>query len=61
LPKAGGRWNTYEITMRGGRIVVVLNGRKTVDMQDSRHARGSFALQWARGTIKFRKIAIRPI
>ena len=61
MPKAGGKWNTYEITMRGTRLVVVLNGQKTVDFQDSKLASGPFALQWGRGTIKFRKVEIKPI
>jgi hypothetical protein len=61
MPKAGGKWNTYEITMRGARLVLVLNGQKTVDFQDSKLASGPFALQWGRGTIKFRKVEIKPI
>ena len=40
---------------------VVLNGVKTVDVQDAKLASGPFALQWGRGTIKFRKVQIRPI
>ena len=31
IVNAEGKWNTYEITMRGDHIVVVLNGTKTVD------------------------------
>jgi hypothetical protein len=61
IPKAGGKWNTYEITMRGPHLVVVLNGQKTVDTQDPKFASGPFALQWGRGTIKFRKVQIKPI
>jgi hypothetical protein len=61
MPKAGGKWNTYEITMRGSHLVLVLNGVKTVDIQDSKFASGPFALQWGRGTIKFRKVEIKPI
>ena len=61
MPKAGGKWNTYEITARGTQLVLVLNGVKTVDVQDSKLASGPFALQWGRGTIKFRKVQIRPI
>ncbi len=30
MPKAGGKWNTYEITAKGRQITVVLNGQKTV-------------------------------
>jgi hypothetical protein len=61
MPKAGGKWNTYDITMRGPHLVVVLNGQKTIDTQDSKFASGPFALQWGRGTIKFRKVEITPL
>jgi len=61
MPKAGGKWNTYEISAKGSRLVVVLNGTKTVDVDDSKFASGPVALQWGRGTIKFRKIEIRPL
>jgi hypothetical protein len=61
MPKAGGKWNTYEITARGTHLVLVLNGQKTVDTQDSKLASGPFALQWGRGTIKFRKVEIKPL
>jgi hypothetical protein len=61
MPKAAGKWNTYEITAQGSHLVVVLNGQKTVDVQDSKHASGPFALQYGSGTIKFRKVQIKPL
>ena len=61
MPKAGGKWNTYEITMRGTHLVLVLNGQKTVDTQSAKFASGPFALQWGRGTVKFRKVELRPL
>jgi hypothetical protein len=61
MPKAGGKWNTYEITARGSRLILVLNGAKTVDVEDSKLASGPIALQWGRGTIKFRKVEIKPL
>lgn len=61
MPKAGGKWNTYEITARGDQLILVLNGEKTVDVRDSKLASGPFALQWGRGTIKFRKVEIKPL
>ena len=61
MPKAGGKWNTYEISARGGRLVLVLNGVKTVDVEDTKLASGPIALQWGRGTIKFRKVDIKPL
>ena len=61
MPKAGGKWNTYEITMKGSHLILVLNGVKTIDVQDTKFVSGPFALQWGRGTIKFRKVEIKPI
>jgi hypothetical protein len=61
MPKAGGKWNTYEVTARGDHLVVVLNGVKTVDVRDAKLAQGPVALQWGRGTIKWRKVEIRPL
>ena len=61
MPKAGGKWNTYEITARGKRLTLVLNGVKTVDVEDGKLARGPIALQWGQGTIRFRKVEITPL
>ncbi|HEY3049253.1 MAG TPA: DUF1080 domain-containing protein, partial [Polaromonas sp.] len=61
MPKAGGKWNVYEITAKGPRLTLVLNGVKTVDVEDRKLTSGPVALQWGRGTIKFRKVDIRPI
>ncbi len=61
MPKAGGKWNTYEITAKGTRLVLVLNGVKTVDIEDSKLASGPIALQWGRGVIKWRKVEIKPL
>jgi Domain of Unknown Function (DUF1080) len=60
-PKAANRWNTYEITARGERMVVVLNGQQTADGHDSRRHSGPIALQSAAGTIRFRKVQIRTM
>ena len=59
--KVGGRWSTFEITARGGRLTVTLNGVKTVDAQDTKHAQGPFALQHAAGVVKFRSVQIRAL
>ena len=61
MPKAGGKWNSYEITAQGPHFVVVLNGQKTVDAQDSKHASGAVALQYGSGVVKFRKVQIKPL
>jgi hypothetical protein len=61
MPKAGGKWNTYEIDVRGQRISVWLNGDLTVDVVDKKFARGPLALQHGAGVIKFRKVQIKPL
>jgi Domain of Unknown Function (DUF1080) len=62
MPKAAGKWNTYEITAQGPHLVVVLNGEKTADVQDSTHLNaGPFALQYGSGVVKFRKVQIKPL
>ncbi len=66
--KAGGHWNTYEITAKGTQFIVKLNGVQTVTAQDGKHASGPFALQYGPGVkgaqsgpIKWRKVQIRPL
>jgi Domain of Unknown Function (DUF1080) len=69
MPKAGGKWNTYEITAKGSQFTVVLNGVKTVDgARDSKIASGHIALQYGVGApgtgpgiVKFRKVEIRRL
>ncbi len=72
MPKAGGRWNSYEITAAGDTFTVVLNGQKTVDRaRDARFATGRIALQHGLGVpgpggavndggvVRFRKVEIK--
>jgi hypothetical protein len=61
MPKAGGKWNTFEITAKGRHIVVVLNGQKTVDFNNGMFEQGPFTLQYGEGVIKFRKVAVKPL
>ena len=60
-PKAADRWNTFEITALGDRLVVVFNGQQTVDVRDTKYRSGPIALQSAGGTIRFRKLQIRAL
>ncbi|HXF66367.1 MAG TPA: DUF1080 domain-containing protein [Burkholderiales bacterium] len=68
MPKAGGRWNTYQIYAKGTELTVKLNGNVTVSIQDKTHASGPFALQFGSGAkgapggpIKWRKVMIKPL
>jgi hypothetical protein len=72
MPRAGGRWNTYEITAAGDAFTVVLNGQKTADaVRNARFATGRIALQKGlgvpgpggtpneAGVVRFRRVEIR--
>jgi Domain of Unknown Function (DUF1080) len=67
MPKAVGQWNVFEITAKGTQLTVTMNGVQTANVQDSKHARGPIALQYAKGAspnagfIKFRKVDIKPL
>ena len=62
VPKTGGRWNVMEITAKGDRLTVTVNGQRTVDnVQDGKHARGRITLQYGAGVVKFRKVEVRAI
>ncbi len=64
--QTAGKWNSYDITLEGSRIVVKVNGNTTVDARTDRFTSGTIALQAngpgsAGGTIRFRNIRIRPM
>jgi hypothetical protein len=61
FPKAGGQWNTYEIMLQGEHLMVTLNGVQTAHAMDSQFASGPIALQWARGTVRFRSMQIQAL
>ena len=57
----GGKWNTIDITARGPRMTVLINGQKMVDVQDNKHATGPIALQYGAGTVKFKNVRLRTL
>jgi hypothetical protein len=61
MPKAGGKWNTYEITAKGRQITVVLNGKQTATLHNGLFVEGPFTLQHGDGVIKWRKVAVKPL
>jgi hypothetical protein len=58
---AGGRWNTYDIIARGSHLKVVLNGVRTVDVEDGKLADGRIVLQYRGGVVRFRSVRIAPL
>jgi len=59
--KAGDQWNTFDITANGSKIVVMLNGVKTSELDHKQFAIGPIALQHGSGVIKFRKVQIKKL
>lgn len=71
-----GEWNTFEITMRGRHVVIVLNGEKVIDapLPDFFPEKGTIMLQhhgafdeasgkwgWAASTVQFRNIFVKEL
>jgi hypothetical protein len=76
VTKPPGQWNSWEITARGSRISIVLNGQKIIDADLScetkarqekgpalaeRPLKGHIGFQNLNGTIIFRNIMIKPL
>jgi hypothetical protein len=61
--KPFGQWNRFEITMRGDRVTVVLNGEKVIDRAQlpDLPATGPIALQHHHDPVDFRNLFIRPM
>jgi hypothetical protein len=50
-----------EISARGPRMTVKMNGEQAVDVSDTAFTHGPVALQYNAGTIRFRKVMVRPL
>ncbi len=66
--KAGGKWNTMEITAMGDELTVVFNGTVTAYTRNSQFKEGPFSLQYGAldkgapsGPIKWRKVQVRQL
>jgi len=57
----GNKWNTLEITAKGPRLMVRMNGMQMVDVEDKKFARGPFALQAGVGVVRFKNVQIREL
>lgn len=59
--KEPGQWNRYEITLKGGKIVVKVNGEKVNQAHDCDVQCGQIGFQSEGGEIHFRKITLKPV
>ena len=57
-----GRWSSYDVTARGGQLVVRVNGVTTAILDDADPTPGFIALQrWGRGEVRFRRLRLEPL
>jgi hypothetical protein len=61
MPKAAGKWNTYEVTAKGREITVTLNGKQTAKLHNALFEEGPFTLQYGSGVLKVRKFAVKKL
>lgn len=61
MPKAGGKWNTIELTAKDRQLTVVFNGQKTVEARSGMWVEGPIGVQHGQGTIKVRKLVVKPL
>jgi hypothetical protein len=59
--KTPGQWNTYEITMDGGSMSLVINGKKVNEATDCDVLAGPIGLQSEGGEIHFRNVHVTPL
>jgi hypothetical protein len=59
--KAANKWSTMLITAQGPRMTVTMDGVQAVDVNDTTFPDGPIALQYNSGTVKFRKVMIKPL
>lgn len=56
-----GEWNSYEITVKDGRVSLVFNGEKVNEGTDLEPRRGAVALQSEGAEVHFRNISIQDL
>jgi hypothetical protein len=59
IEKPLGEWNQYEITCRGGDIILVVNGKKVNEGRNGNLKKGKIALQSEGAPIEYKDIEIR--
>ena len=60
---ADGKWTSVDITAQGTKLIVVMDGQKTVEIDHTGHTRGPIALQYGQGAkvVRFRNVRIRTL
>lgn len=57
-----GKWTSFDVTVKGDKLTVVVDGKRVVDAKDSKYKRGVIALQYdGDGVLRVRNIRLRPL
>jgi hypothetical protein len=59
--RTNGTWNTFDISVKGPRMIVRMNGEVAVDVNNSVFPAGPIGLQYNTGTVKFRRVMVKPL
>lgn len=59
--KPPGQWNRYDITLQGGRLTVLVNGKKVNEAHDCELLEGPIGLQSEGGEIHFRNLRLTEL
>jgi hypothetical protein len=59
--KEPGQWNKYEITLDGGKLTLLVNGKKVNEATDCDVLAGKIGLQSEGGEIHFRTVPLTPL
>jgi 3-keto-disaccharide hydrolase len=57
----GNKWSSFDITAKGPKMTVKIDGMTIAEGEDSAHPRGAIALQWGAGTVKFKNVRVRTL
>ena len=62
VPERAGEWQTFEVTLDGGKATVKLNGEEVLDLHDPAPiGRGLIGLQLNSGAVEFKNIKLKPL
>ncbi len=56
-----GTWEHYEVTNRGGHVIVILNGKKVNEGWDAKPSEGNLCLQSEGWEVHYRNVAIKEL
>ena len=57
----GDVWNEYDVTLRGDRFLIKLNGKIVLDVRDPKSKMGHIGLQSNKDKIEFRNLKLQPL